>query len=154
MSNSLNQVQLIGNVTADPEIKQTPNGQFVANFNLATNRTWKDASGQKQDATEFHSVVIWGKLAEIVQSYVQKGKKLFVSGRLQTRTWEDQNGTKRYKTEIVADNLILLSGKSGGSNASDAEEVFGDDEDVAPARTSKKYAPKKDEELNIEDIPF
>ncbi|EKE27964.1 MAG: hypothetical protein ACD_3C00116G0001, partial [uncultured bacterium (gcode 4)] len=108
--NSLNKVQLIWNVTADPEIKQTPNGQFVANFNIATNRTWKDASWMKQDQSEFHSIVIWGKLAEIVQQYVQKGKKIYIEWRIQTRSWEDQTGQKRYKTEVVGDNIILLWG--------------------------------------------
>jgi single-strand DNA-binding protein len=76
--NSLNKVQLIGNITADPEVRQTPNGQFVANFSLATNRTWKDASGVKQEQSEFHNVVVWGKLAEIVDQYVKKGKKIYV----------------------------------------------------------------------------
>lgn len=150
MSNSLNEVKILGNVTVDPEVKQTPNGQFVASFGVATNRTWKDSSGAKSEATEFHSVVIWGKLAEIVQSYVSKGKKIFVSGRIQTRSWEDQSGTKRYKTEIIGDNLILL-GNPGGSK--DESFDVGFDEDVAPART-KKSIPRYDEEINIEDIPF
>jgi single-strand DNA-binding protein len=107
MSNSLNEVKLIGNVTADPEIKQTPSGQFVANFSIATSRQWKDKDGEKQEASDFHNIVIWGKLAEIVQSYVSKGKKLYVSGRLSTRSWEDGDGVKRYKTEIIADAMIL-----------------------------------------------
>ena len=152
--NSLNKVQLIWNVTADPEIKQTPNGQFVANFNIATNRTWKDASWMKQDQSEFHSIVIWGKLAEIVQQYVQKGKKIYVEWRIQTRSWEDQTGQKRYKTEVVGDNIILLWGAGWrGEDFWDTAFSGWDDEDVSPSKT-KKTMPKKEEEINIEDIPF
>lgn len=153
--NSLNKVQLIWNVTADPEIKQTPNGQFVANFNIATNRTWKDTTWMKQEQTEFHSIVIWGKLAEIVQQYVQKWKKIYVEWRLQTRSWEDQAWQKRYKTEIVWDNIILLWGPGWRWDDvwdfSFSSEVI--DEDVSPSKT-KKASPKKEEEINIEDIPF
>lgn len=153
--NSLNKVQLIWNVTADPEIKQTPNWQFVANLSIATNRTWKDASGVKQDQSEFHSVVIWGKLAEIVQQYVQKWKKIFIEGRLQTRSWEDQAGQKRYKTEIVWENIILLWAP-GWRNEDAWDYNFSSesiDEDVSPSKT-KRSNPKKEEEINIEDIPF
>lgn len=151
--NSLNKVQLIWNVTMDPEVKQTPNGQFVANLNIATNRTWKDASGMKQDQSEFHSIVIWGKLAEIVQQYVQKWKKIYVEWRLQTRSWEDQTGQKKYKTEVVWDNIILLGSPSW------TKEDFVDvsdssfSEEVTPVKT-KKTTPKQEQEINIEDIPF
>ena len=153
--NSLNRVQLIGNVTADPEIKTTPNGQKVATFSIATNRVWKDASGNKQEQTEFHNIVIWGKLADIVEQYVQKGKKLYVEGRLQTRSWEDQAGQKRYRTEIVSENIILLGG--GGQRDDGASSM--DDSEIptssapAPAR-AKKSQPKGEDEIHIEDIPF
>ncbi|MDD2565901.1 MAG: single-stranded DNA-binding protein [Candidatus Gracilibacteria bacterium] len=151
--NSLNKVQIIGNVTMEPEVKQTPSGQYVANLNIATNRTWKDASGMKQEQTEFHPVVIWGKLAEIVQQYVQKGKKIYIEGRLQTRNWEDQAGQKRYKTEIVADNIILL-GAPGGKNEDFGDSYSSSDsEDISPSKT-KKSIPKPEQEINIEDIPF
>ena len=152
--NSLNKVQLIGNVTMDPEVKQTPNWQFVANLNIATNRTWKDASGMKQEQTEFHSIVIWGKLAEIVQQYVQKGKKIYIEWRLQTRSWEDQAGQKRYKTEVVADNIILL-GAPGGKNEDYGDSFvpsFSNDESSEPK--TKRSIPKQEQEINIEDIPF
>lgn len=150
--NSLNKVQLIWNVTMEPEVKQTPNGQFVANFNIATNRTWKDASWMKQDQSEFHSIVIWWKLAEIVQQYVQKWKKIYVEWRLQTRSWEDQTWQKKYKTEIVWDNIILLWAPGW------AKEDYGDSsdnfsEDVTPVKT-KKATPKQEQEINIADIPF
>jgi single-strand DNA-binding protein len=107
--NSLNKVQLIGNMTADAEIRETPNGQKVASFNLATNRTWKDAAGAKQEQVEYHSVSAWAGLASIIEQYTGKGKKVYVEGRLQTRSWDDPSGQKRYKTEIVAENIILLS---------------------------------------------
>lgn len=153
--NSLNKVQLIWNVTADPEIKQTPNGQFVANLSIATNRTWKDTSWTKQEQTEFHSVVIWGKLAEIVQQYVQKGKKIYIEGRLQTRSWEDQAWQKRYKTEIVWENIIMLWAP-GWRNEESPDFSFSSesiDEDVSPSKT-KRSNPKAESEINIEDIPF
>lgn len=153
--NSLNKVQLIGNLTADPEVKQTPNGQFVANFSLATNRTWKDNAGMKQEQTEFHNVVVWGRLAEICQTYLKKGQKTYIEGRLQTRTWDDPSGQKRYKTEIVAENMIMLSSKGGSdegfSGGSDSQEDA--PASYAPAK-SKKSSPKPEEEISIEDIPF
>ncbi len=150
--NSLNKVQLIGNLTIDPEVKQTPNGQFVANFNLATNRVWKDSAGQKQEQTEYHAIVVWGKLAEIVQQYLWKGKKVYVEGRLSTRSWEDQTGQKKYKTEIVAESLIMLWWKSDWvhSDVIDDNEDFWNDE--KPVK--KTSAPKQEQEINIEDIPF
>lgn len=150
---SLNKVQLIWNVTIEPEVKQTPNGQMVANFSMATNRTWKDAAWVKQDVAEFHNVVIWWKLAEIVQQYVQKGKKIYIEWRLQTRSWEDQTGVKRYKTEIVAENLIMLWAKGGDEYTHENSYNQNVDEDITPAKI-KKTSPKKEEEINIEDIPF
>lgn len=153
--NSLNKVQLIGNLTANPEVKETPNGQKVASFSIATNRTWKDASGMKQEQVEFHNVTAWAGLATILEQYTSKGKKIYVEGRLQTRSWDDPSGQKRYKTEIVAENIILLS--SSGSR----EDSFGDagtsgsepSESASPAPKTKK-SPKIEEEIHIEDIPF
>lgn len=114
MANSLNKVQLIGNLTADPEIRETPNGQKVATFSLATNRKWKDQSGVMQEDTEFHNCVAWRWLADIAEQYMHKGKKVYVEGYLKTRTWDDASGVKRYKTEIVSDSIILLSSAGGG----------------------------------------
>lgn len=148
--NSLNKVQLIGNLTADPEVKETPNGQKVANFSIATNRVWKDASGMKQEQVEFHNVVIWGSLAGIAEQYITKGQKVYLEGRLQTRSWDDPTGAKRYKTEVVADNLIMLSGKRDGADDSFSQEA---PSEVSPVR-AKKATPKAEEEINIEDIPF
>lgn len=107
--NSLNKVQLIGNMTADAEIRETPNGQKVASFSIATNRVWKDAAGAKQEQVEFHNISAWAGLASIIEQYTGKGKKVYVEGRLQTRSWDDTAGQKRYKTEVVAENIILLS---------------------------------------------
>jgi len=117
MAMSLNKAQIIGNLTRDPEVRQTPAGQSVASFGVATNFTWNDSSGQKQEKVEFHNVVAWGKLAEICGTYLKKGQKIYIEGRLQTRDWEGEDGVKRYRTEIVAENMIMLSpkGQSGDS---------------------------------------
>src|SRR3989339_2248606 len=108
MSASLNKAMIIGNLTQDPELRQTTSGQAVCSFSVATNRTWKDQSGEKQEQAEFHNVVAWAKLAEIITQYVKKGNRIFVEGRLQTRSWEGQDGVKRYRTEIVAENMVML----------------------------------------------
>lgn len=134
--NSLNRVSLIGNVTAQPEIKETPSGQRVASFSLATNRTYKDASGEKQDQAEYHNIVVWGKLADITEQYITKGKKLYIEGRIQTRSWETDSG-KRYKTEIVGESLLMLSGGEAPS-----------------APKSEKASPEMADEIFIDDFPF
>lgn len=150
--NSLNKVQLIGNMTSDAEIRETPSGQKVASFNLATNRVWKDAAGGKQEQVEYHSVVAWSGLANIIEQYTAKGKKVYVEGRLQTRSWDDQAGQKRYKTEIVAENIILLSA-GGGREEFGGDASSGQFEEMsAPAKVKK--SPKIEEDINIEDIPF
>lgn len=117
MWNSLNKVQIIWNLTADPEIKETPNGQKVATFSVATNRKWKDKQDQMQEEVEYHSVVAWRWLADIAESYMQKWKKVYVEWYLKTRTWEDAAWVKKYKTEIVADQVILLSSNPNWSKA-------------------------------------
>jgi single-strand DNA-binding protein len=109
---SLNKVQIIGNLTRDPELRTTPNGQPVATIGVATNRAWNDASGEKREEVEYHDVVVWGKLAEICQQILAKGRKVYFEGRLQTRSWEaPDGGGKRYKTEIVAQRRIPLQVK-------------------------------------------
>ena len=102
--NDLNRATIMGNLTRDPELRQTPNGRSVASFGLATNRRWNNQQGEQQEQVEFHDVVAWGKLAEICEKILYKGRKTYVEGRLQTRSWEGQDGVKRSKTEIVADN--------------------------------------------------
>jgi len=112
MAKSVNKVILVGNLGKDPEIKYTPSGTPVAKFSLATNESFKDKSGQWQERTEWHNVVAWDRLAEIIGEYVKKGSKLYIEGRLQTSSWDDkETGQKKYKTEIVANKLVLLSGR-------------------------------------------
>lgn len=146
---SLNEVRILGNVTANPEIKETPNGTKVAAFSIATNRKWKDANGNEKEEVEFTAVVAWGSLAEIAEKYVLKGKPILVSGRLKTRNWEDQDGHKRYKTEVILDDLILL-----GSSGNSSEYPEGLPEATETKKSSKKQPSKIEESINIEDIPF
>jgi single-strand DNA-binding protein len=152
MSNSLNKVQLIGNLTAEPEVRETPNGQKVATFSVATNRKWKDASGVLQEEVEYHNCVAWRGLADIAEQYMHKGKKVYIEGYLKTRSWDDTAGVKRYKTEIVSDQVILLSpaGSSGGGYETPSYA------DAAPAEASapKRTQAKPEESISIEDIPF
>ncbi|NLG06861.1 single-stranded DNA-binding protein, partial [Candidatus Peribacteria bacterium] len=112
---SVNKVILLGNVTRDPELKQTTGGQSVCTFGLATNRIWKDANGEKQSLAEYHNIVSWGGLAEFCGQYVQKGKPLFIEGYLKTRSWDGPEGTKIFRTEVVAENVVLLGQKESGS---------------------------------------
>ncbi len=143
---SLNRATILGNLTRDPELRQTPSGQSVCTFAVATNRTWNDATGTKQEASEFHNVVAWGKLAEICGQYLSKGKKVYVEGRLQTRDWDGQDGIKRYRTEIVTDNLIILD--RAGSATSSASFT-------PPQAAPRDDRPlNQDDEINVEDIPF
>src|SRR6185312_10032451 len=111
---SVNKVILVGNLGRDAEVRHTPGGQAVATLNLATTETWNDKDGQRQEKTEWHRVVLWGKQAESLQQYLVKGKQIYVEGRLQTRQWDDKDGNKRYTTEIRSDRVVLLSGGGGG----------------------------------------
>jgi single-strand DNA-binding protein len=111
----VNKVILVGNLGRDPEVRSTPSGQPVASFTLATNRRWRDKNGQKQEQTEWHSIVVWGKQAEVAGQYLTKGNRIYLEGRLQTRSWDDrQTGEKKYKTEIVCENFQMLGGQRGG----------------------------------------
>lgn len=111
---SVNKVILLGNLGADPEVRFTPSGQAVANFRMATTDSWTDrASGQRQERTEWHRIVVWGKLAELAGEYLSKGRQVYVEGRLQTRQWDDRDGQKRYTTEIVANAMQFLGGRGG-----------------------------------------
>lgn len=156
---SLNRAQLIGNLTRDPELKQIPGGQTVASFGLATNFSWTDASGEKHDKTEFHNIVAWRKLAEICGQFLRKGSKVFIEGKIQTRDWEAEDGTKRFRTEIVADNMIMLDkkGSEGGDyeppmrNAPPAED---DGMSEAPADDKKESKAPAGEDVAIDDLPF
>jgi len=147
---SLNKVQLIGNLTRDPEVRQIPSGQMVCTIGIATNRTWKDQNGQKQDQTEFHNVVCWGRLAEIAGQYLHKGTKVYFEGRLQTRSWENDSGAKQYRTEIVAENMIILSPK--GSTGSD-QEFSGGISNSRSSAPADDFVPQE-EKISVEDLPF
>lgn len=119
MSRSVNKVILIGNLTRDPELRYTPQGSAVVSFGVATNREWKSSDGEKQESTEFHNIVAWNKLAELCSQLLNKGSKVYLEGRLQTRDWVNDDGQKRYKTEVVIDEMIVLTSKGGSSNSDD-----------------------------------
>ncbi|MEK7213056.1 MAG: single-stranded DNA-binding protein [Patescibacteria group bacterium] len=153
----LNRATLIGRLTRDPELKSLPSGKSVATFAVATGRTWTDAQGQKQSQSEFHNIVMWGKLAEIAHQYLRKGKQVFVEGRLQTRDWTGQDGVKKYRTEIVADSMIMLGSPTGSTPASATSSADpGSAEARATAGKAASEAPKEvvEEEIRVEDIPF
>lgn len=145
----LNKVFLYGNLTRDPELKALPGGQQVANFGLATNRSYKDKSGQRQEATEFHNVVAFGRTAEVIAQYCKKGRPIFAEGRLQTRSWDGADGKKNYRTEIIIENFQFgADGGRGGSGGTAPSH----DEQPAPSNEGEIQYP--DEEINPEDIPF
>jgi len=143
----LNKAMIIGRLTRDPEIRTTTTGQNVASFSLATNRVWKDQSGAKQERVEYHNIVAWGKLAEIIGQYLGKGKRVYVEGRLQTSDWEGQDGVKRYKTEITAENLIMLDSK-GNSPSPMAGNA------PVPTIQQEPADNNSTDEIKVEDIPF
>ena len=144
MPKSVNKVILVGNVGQDPEVKYTPSGTPIAKLSLATNERFKDRSDEWQERTEWHSIIAWQRLAEIVGEYVKKGSKLYIEGKLQTSSWEDrQSGSKRYRTEIVARDIVLLGSHNNG------------DENSHPKRNGREqetYASSS--EITDEDIPF
>lgn len=150
MSMSLNRAQLIGNLTRDPEARQTSGGKSVVNFSIATNSRWTDSGGQTQEKVEFHNIVVWGKLADICNQYLKKGGKVFVEGRIQTRDWAGEDGVKRYRTEIVAENVIMLDrkGTTGSSMGTDRDHSS---IDQSP-RVAAEDVPQG--EVAIEDLPF
>jgi single-strand DNA-binding protein len=145
---NLNKVFIIGRVTKDPEMRTTTTGQNVSSFGVATNKTWVDKSGQKQETVEFHDIVVWGRLAEIATQYLKKGQLLMVEGRLQTRNWVGQDGIKRYKTEIVAENFQMGPKASGFSNSQQTPPA--QNYAPKPATTPTENQPTQ----QIEDIPI
>lgn len=154
----LNKVMLIGNLTKDPEAKALPSGQALSSFSVATNRVWKDKDGAKKEQAEFHNIVAFGKIAEIANQYLKKGAKVFLEGRLQTRSWDDQNGVKKYRTEMILENLSMLGGRTAGTGAAGAY-AGGAATGSGPSRTSSQedelpIIQADEEEINIEDIPF
>jgi single-strand DNA-binding protein len=147
---NLNKAMIIGNLTRDPEMRNTSSGQTIASFSVATNLVWTDQSGQQQKKTEFHNIIAWRKLADICAKYLHKGSKVFIEGRLQTTDWTGQDGVKRYKTEIVAENMIMLDNKGGAgvgggmrSSENNSEATIEIPDDAID-----------DEEIRVENIPF
>src|SRR3954464_6824549 len=128
---SVNKVILVGNLGRDPEVRYTPNGQAVANFTVATNDSWTDKAGQKQDRTEWHRVVVWAKLAELCGEYLSKGRQVYLEGRLQTREWTNKEGVKQYTTEVVANQVVFLAsgerGQGRGASRGAGSTAGGDD---------------------------
>jgi single-strand DNA-binding protein len=118
MAGGVNKVILIGNLGADPEVRFTPGGQAVANFRIATSDSWTDKNGQKQERTEWHRIVVWGKLAELCGEYLKKGRQCYIEGRLQTREWTDKENRKNYTTEVVANSVTFLGGRDAGEGMS------------------------------------
>lgn len=149
----LNKVLLYGNLTRDPELKALPSGGQVANFGLATNRTFKDKSGQKQETTEFHNIVAFGRTAEIIAQYCKKGRPIYVEGRLQTRSWDDkETGKKNYRTEIIVDTFQFgADGGKGGAGHAASSSSMADEQPSGGGEGEIKYP---EEEINPEDIPF
>jgi single-strand DNA-binding protein len=150
----INKAFLYGNLTRDPELKALPSGSQVVNFGLATNRTYKDKNGAKQEATEFHNVVAFGRTAEVIAQYVKKGRPIYVEGRIQTRSWDDkESGKKNYRTEIVVENFQFGDGGKGGVQSTGSGQTsHGEEQQFAPKDDEAIKYP--DEEINPEDIPF
>jgi single-strand DNA-binding protein len=149
----LNKAILIGNLTRDPELKAIPSGNKVCTFSLATNRTYKDASGARQEKTDYHNIVVWGKTAENVAQYMKKGSQILVEGRMETRSWDDQaTGTKKYRTEIIADTVQFGSKGTGtGAYTPSSTSAPKSDQSTESNMDSIEYP---DEQINAEDIPF
>jgi single-strand DNA-binding protein len=154
----LNKVMLIGRLTQNPQARTTPQGVTVTTFGLATNRVWKDQQGTQQDRTEYHNIVAWRRLGEICAQYLAKGRQIYIEGHLQTRNWQDQGGQKRYRTEVVADNMIMLGGRSDTpftkSTPASATAAAPDKQEAPITESEPAAAPVSDEEIRIEDIPF
>lgn len=164
MAFSLNRAQIIGNLTRDPEVR-VAGAQKVATFGVATSFAWTDkVSGQRKEKTEFHNVVAWRRLAEVCEQYLKKGSKVYIEGRMQTRDWEGEDGVKRYKTEVVAENMIMLDRKGAAVSA----PVSAQDDDGNGANGGSSFQPPRaqrsvkekpaeapqEEEVSIDDLPF
>ena len=154
---SVNKVILVGNLGRDAELRYTPGGAAVATLNMATTETWNDKSGQRQEKTEWHRVVFWGKVAESLTEYLTKGKQVYVEGRLETRQWNDKDGNKRYTTEIKGDKIVLLGSAGGGGGRGGSGGGMargGGEESTGGAQPSHGGAEMPDTPLTDDDIPF
>jgi single-strand DNA-binding protein len=158
MAKSVNKVILVGNLGKDPEVKYTPSGTPVAKFSVATNESYKDKGGQWQERTEWHNIVAWQRLAEIVGEYVKKGSKVYIEGRLQTSSWDDkETGQKKYKTEIIANELVLLSGRGEGEASEGGSRGYSRGASAGGGSSydqSQQPEPAHATQIQDEDIPF
>ncbi len=155
MAKSVNKVILVGNLGKDPEVKYTPSGVPVAKFSIATNERFKDKAGEWQDRTEWHNIVAWQRLAEIIGEYVKKGSKIYIEGKLQTSSWEDkQSGEKKYRTEIVAQEVVLLGGRGEGDSGSSRGGGASSSFDQRSAHADDHVQAPSPAEITDEDIPF
>jgi single-strand DNA-binding protein len=165
----LNKVILVGRVTADPQVRSTPGGQSVTTIGVATNRTWTDKAGQKQEQTEFHNVVLWGRTAEIAGQYLTKGAMVLIEGRLQTRSWTDKQGQQRKTTEVMAERMQLgpraanaggggggnwQGGNKGSGSGAPSSQAHDGGNDVTPSLDEIPVINLEDDEIKPEDIPF
>ncbi len=149
---NLNKVFILGRVTADPQVRSTPTGQQVANFSIATNRVWNDRSGSRQEETEYHNVVVWGRQAEIASQFLSKGSLILVEGRLKTRSWENQQGQKQKTTEIICERLQLGPRSASAGFAKDKQPI--DQTGISPKEEALPEINIDDEEIKPEDLPF
>lgn len=152
---NLNKAMIIGNLTRDPEMRSTPSGQNVASFSVATSLTWTDNSGQQQKKTEFHNIIAWRKLADICGQYLHKGSKVYIEGRLQTSDWTGQDGVKKYRTEIIVENMIMLD--KAGDNNNNSNSNFNPKQNNAPRQQEEELPTinaDEEEEISVENIPF
>lgn len=152
---SVNKVLLIGRLGSNPEIRYTPSGAAVANFSVATNESWTDKSGQKQERTEWHRIVVWGKLAQLCGEYLSKGRQAYIEGRLQTRQWQDKEGQTKYTTEVIATTIQFLGG-AGERAGAGAGPGMGSSASGPSAKSGEEFAQVRMEEPSFteEDIPF
>jgi single-strand DNA-binding protein len=153
----LNKAIILGNLTRDPELKSLPNGTKVASLALATNRTWKDAQGMKRDSVEYHNVVAFAKPAELIAQYCKKGSSLYIEGRIQTRSWDAPDGSKKYRTEIVLETFQFgpkVGGVGGGSSNAQSGPISDQEAPQKDAPADLDTIEYPDEEINLEDIPF
>ena len=168
MARSLNRVELIGNLTRDPEMRVTPQGTSVTTFSIATNRTWVTESGEKREDTEFHRIVAWQKLAELCTQLLTKGRKVYVEGRMQTRKWVANTGEQKQITEIVINDMLILDTRKNDAEIAETpegepvvtpteevtENMFDEPEEKPAEKSTKKTAKQVEESVNPDDIPF
>lgn len=155
MASGVNKVILIGRLGSDPEVRYTSNGGAVANFNMATNESWTDKQGQKQERTEWHKIVVWGKLGELCGQYLSKGRQAYVEGRLQTREWQDKEGNKRYTTEIVAQGVQFLGGPSDRAHATSSDYAGAPAPDFEPSSNAGGGGSDFDSKgMSDDEVPF